>query len=112
MNIPTSSDRLDNGQVYLQSAPFYRNTERLVDMALRVATIPGAVLQREIRPNIPMVEMWPPRFGYPTYVQRQMNVRQVLDVPNAYKNRRDDISGGPAEFSGSARNVGAGNGGW
>lgn len=110
MNIPTDSDRLDSGDVYLQSAPFYRNAERLVDEALRVAVVPASQLER-IRPPLPDIQLFPPRWGYLDYVERQPSIDTVLNQPHAYANRRDDISGGPADIQASARNVGA-TGSW
>ena len=108
-NIPTGSDDLDNGDVYLQAAPFYRNEERLVSQALMVATIPGAVLQAQVRPPLPQVNPFPPRFGYPESQDRQWGVETVLDFPRAYRNRQDDTSGGVAGIQAGARNT---NEGW
>ena len=107
-NQPTSSEDLDNGNVYLQAAPFYRNEERLVTQALAVATIPGSVLQAEVRPNLPMVHPFPPRFGYPDYRDRQWNIDTALNFPRSYRNRQDDISGGVAGIQAGARNTNEG----
>lgn len=111
MNIPTSSDRLDNGNVYLEAAPFQSNQERLVGMGLRIAAIPGDVI-RQIRPPLPYINPFPARFGYPDYAQRQPGIRTALDLPYSYMNRRDDISGGPATIESSARNVSAAGNWW
>lgn len=104
----SSQEALDNGDVYLQVAPFYRNEERLVSQALVVATIPGSVLQAEVRPNLPQVQLFPPRFGYPSYQDRQFDVDTVLDFPRSYRNRQDDTSGGPAGIQAGARNTNEG----
>jgi hypothetical protein len=106
INQPTDSDRLDNGDVYLQASAFYRNEERLVSQALVVATIPGAQLAAQVRPPLPNIRPFPPRFGYPEYASRQPGIDAVLDVPFSYRNRRSDISGGPAGWQASSRNVG------
>lgn len=105
----SSQEALDNGNVYLQAAPFYRNEERLVSQALVVATIPGQVLQEQVRPNLPQVQLFPPRFGYPDYNDRQFSIDTVLDFPRAYRNRQDDTSGGVAGIQAGARNT---NEGW
>jgi hypothetical protein len=108
LNQPTGYDDLDNGNVYLQAASFYGNEERLVSQALAVAAIPGAVLQAEVRPNLPMVHPFPPLFGYPDYQDRQWSVDTVLNFPRAYRNRQDDISGGVAGIQAGARNTNEG----
>jgi hypothetical protein len=105
------SDRLDSGDVYLQSAPFYRNAERLVDEALRIAAVPANALAR-IRPPLPDIQLFPSRFGYPEYEERQAGIDAVLNMGYAYANRREDISGGPSEIDAAARNAGSSYFGW
>lgn len=109
LNWPSGSDALDNGDVYLQAAPFYRNEERRIQQALVVATVPGAVLQAEVRPPLRQIQSFPPRFGYPSYEERQWSVDTVLNFPRSYHNQQDDISGGAAGIQSSARNT---NEGW
>lgn len=109
LNVPTDSERLDNGDVYLQAAPFYRNEERLVSEALMIATVPGQVLQARVRPNLPQVDPFPPRWGYLPYTARQASVEEILGETRNFRNRRDDISGGPAGWQAASRNVGAGS---
>lgn len=104
-NQPTDSRALDNGDVYLQQAPFQRNEERLVSEALSVAAIPGDVLAAQVRPPMDIIP-FPPRFGYPSYQERQATLGQVLNEQRNYRNRRYDISGGPADIQASARNAG------
>lgn len=105
----SSEQTLGSGDVYLQASPWQRNEERLVTQALAVAAIPGAVLQAEVKPPLPQVHPFPPRFGYPSYQERQFDVDTVLNFPRAYRNRQDDTSGGVAGIQSSARNT---NEGW
>jgi hypothetical protein len=93
------------GDVYRQLGPNYSNQERLVTQALLTATIPGPVLQARVRPPIPGIESFPPRFGYPSYPERQATIEDALNVARTYRNRRDDLSGGVAAYQASARNV-------
>jgi hypothetical protein len=93
------------GDVYYELGPNFSNQERLVTQALMTATIPGQVLQAQVRPNIPGIDPFPPRWGYLPYQYRQSGIEQVLDVPRTYRNRRDDLSGGVAGMQSAARNV-------
>jgi hypothetical protein len=98
--------RLQNsGDIYTELGPNYSNQERLVTQALQVATIPAAEILATVRPPI-FVQMFPPRFGYESYQERQVGITTVLDVDRAYRNRRADLSGGVASWQGAARNVG------
>lgn len=108
LNQPTSADALSNGDVYLQAAPFYRNEERLVSQALMVATIPENTLRALITPRNPL---FPPRYGYMSYNDRQAGVEEVMAESRNYRNRRDDISGGIADIQASSRNS-MGSGTW
>jgi hypothetical protein len=100
------SQQKDPADVYRQLGPSYTNQERLVTAALQTATIPGQVLQAQVRPNIPNIIPFRQRYGYPPYQYRQFGIEQTLDVPRAYQNRRFDLSGGVPSFQGAARNVG------
>src|SRR5262252_6429290 len=93
------------GDVYYELGPNFSNQERLVTQALLTATIPGQVLQQQVRPNIPNIDPFPPRWGYPSYTERQAGIEDALDVPRSYRNRRDDLSGGVAGMQSAARNV-------
>jgi hypothetical protein len=104
---PASEQMMMTGEIYKELGPNYSNQERLTTQALMVAAIPGKVLQEVVRPNIPGLIPFPPRFGYPDYVQRQPTIRMVINVERWYPNRRTDLSGGVAAWQSSARNVGS-----
>jgi hypothetical protein len=95
----------DPGDVYRQLGPNFSNQERLVTQALMTATIPGQVLQAQVRPNIPGIDPFPRRWGYPPYQDRQYGIEETLDVPRTYRNRRDDLSGGVAATESATRNM-------
>lgn len=98
--------RLQNsGDIYNELGPNYSNQERLVTEALKTATIPGAEIAA-IRPALPQIIPFRPRFGYESYPDRQPGITVVLNVDRYYQNRRDDLSGGVAGAQASARNVG------
>jgi hypothetical protein len=113
-NYPTDSDRLDSGAVYQQAGSFYGYTraEILTQQALQSALIPGQWLAENVRPPLPQIKMFPPRFGYMDYTERQFSIGDVLSFPGSYNNNRNDISGGPGEINASSRNVSESNTGW
>ena len=102
---PSSERLMMTGEIYKAIGPNYSNQERLTTQALMVAAIPGAELQEMVRPNIPNIDPFPPRFGYPDYLQRQPTIDMVINVDRWYPNRRTDLSGGVAGWQSSARNV-------
>lgn len=105
--LPSSNqERMSSGDIYYEIGPSYSNEERLVTAALMTATVPGAIIQAEVRSPLPQIDPFPPRFGYPDYQDRQASIGVVLDVDRAYRNRRDDVSGGVQGWQASARNIG------
>jgi hypothetical protein len=69
--------------------------------------IPGQEIVAEVRPPIATLGMpFPPRYGFPSYPDRQSGIDQVLDAQRVFQNRRYDLSGGVAGWQGAARNVG------
>lgn len=95
----------NSGDIYRELGPNYSSQELLTTVALRTALIPGDQIQATVAP-LWFVNMWPPRYGYPDYQERQADISLVLDVDRAYRNRRDDLSGGVQGWQASARNVG------
>ena len=91
--------------VYLMRKPSEQNWERLTSEALEAASIPGVVLQAEVRPPLPQIRLFPPRYGYPSFQKRQATVSQVLDAGRLYSDSRNDTSGGPSGYQAASRNV-------
>lgn len=73
--------------------------EQMVDDALAVSEIPGAVLAEKM-PPLPQIDPWRPRFGYD---DRAMGIRDVLALDRLYDDRRYAWSGGPHDWQASAR---------
>src|SRR5215467_7328038 len=96
----------NSGDIYQELGPNYSSQELLVTAALRTALIPGDEIAAETRPPLPMIQPFPPRYGYADYQERQATIGEVLDVDRSYPNRRWDLSGGVAGWQGAARNVG------
>lgn len=87
--------------------PFASNEERLMSQALQVALIPGAELAQMVRPPLPQIQLFPPRFGYR---QREIGIEDVIDINRSY-NPRTDFSGGGGEINSTSRNT-QGTGTW
>lgn len=73
--------------------------ESQVDAALAASEMPGAVLA-ELRPPLPQIDPWRPRYGYDT---RALGIREVLATNRLYDDRRWAWTGGPHDWQGSAR---------
>jgi hypothetical protein len=101
-----NQEQLSSGDVYYELGPNYSNQERLVTQALMTATIPGSVIQATVRPPLPQIDPFPPRYGYPTYQERQMEIGEVFSVDRYLPNNRYALSGGVAGAQAAARNVG------
>ena len=105
--IPSDNQqRLSSGDVYYELGPTYSSQEALVTASLMTATIPGDVIQATVRPPLPQIQPFPPRFGYPDYPDRQPGIDMALSVDRFYPNARYELSGGVAGAQASARNVG------
>lgn len=84
------------------NGPFSSNEERLTQQAILAITMPAAKLQELVRPNLPQIQLFPERFGYP---DTQPGIEDVVTVDRVYMEPRVSwFSGGPAGYSGSTRN--------
>jgi len=63
-------------QEYL--GPFQSNQERLLSQALATWTMPGAELQQYVRPPLPQVKLFPPRFGYS---ENEIGIEDLVNLP-------------------------------
>ena len=85
------------------NGPWASNMERLTQQALIVATIPGAQIQEMVRPPLPQIQLFPPRFGWGE--RTQPTIEDVVSVDRVYTEPRVSwFSGSPAGYSGSSRN--------
>jgi hypothetical protein len=85
------------------NGPFSSNMERLTTQALMAATVPGVQLQQMVRPPLPQIQQFPPRFGWGIRTQPEMD--DVVTLDRVYTEPRISwYSGSPAGYSGSSRN--------
>lgn len=89
-------------------APRSSRDEALMSRALAANTVPGEFLTDIVRPPLPQVELFRPRFGYRT---RELQISDIMDVDAIYDEPHSDYSGGVAGFEGTSRNS-SGNGSW
>lgn len=89
---------------YRQRSPWETQPERLVSEALIASQTPADIIRAQ-SPPLPQINPFPPRFGWPDKKERTPTIMEVLNVDRYYRNRRDDITGGPQSWQGSARNV-------
>lgn len=85
---------------YDQRRPFESGPERLVTDALMSQTVPGYILAAMVRPPLPQVEPFPPKFGYD---RSAIGIDDVLGMDRYYPNRRMDYSGTPAGIDSTSR---------
>jgi hypothetical protein len=85
------------------AGPWASNEERLTQQAIAVASIPGAELAALVRPPLPQITLFPPRFGYGARTQPE--IEDIVSVDRVYTEPRvSRYSGGVAGYSGSSRN--------
>lgn len=87
---------------YDYMGPFANAQEAFMSRALRSATMPSALLQDLVRPPLPQIQLFPPRFGYRT---RELGILDVLDVNNEFQPTRVDFTGEKGSYQGTARNI-------
>ena len=84
------------------NGPWSTNAERLVSQALMVMNIPGKDIQAMVRPPLPQVQPFPPRFGDRT---RELSIEDVMDVNEEFEPTRVDFTREPGGYQGTARNA-------
>jgi hypothetical protein len=92
-------------QAYI--GPFASNQEQQLTQALASLTTPGPQLQEYVRPNLPQIQLFPPRFGYET---REYGIADMIDVTSSSRmTERVDTAKPAAQAESSSRNT-LGNG--
>lgn len=102
--------------VSMPPQPWANNYQRQADDAFNRATSMSDDELRQLRPPLPQIPYLPPRFGYPTYEERQWNIMQVFGIdrlpsgglpprPSIRPQDRVDYSGSQAAMAGSDRNT-------
>jgi hypothetical protein len=82
--------------------PFANAQEAFMARALKATTMPAALLQDIVRPPLPQIQLFPPRFGYRN---REIGIEDVMDVTKAFEPTRVDFTREPGSYQGTARNI-------
>ena len=96
--------------------PWETNYQRQADDAFAAAESMSDDELRALRPPLPQIMYLPPRFGWPTYEERQWNVMQVFGItrlpsgripgrPQTRGEDRVDYSRNQGGYTGSDRNT-------
>ena len=104
-NIP---DGQYNRRPWDYTGPFSSPMEQLATQALSVASIPGEMLAEVVRPPLPQIQLFPPRFGYRT---RQVGIKDILNVDELYQGPPTRTGGILPGAVGTERNA-QGTGSW
>ena len=93
----------DSPQIqYSYMGPFKDTQDRLITRAVRSITMPSIMIQDLVRPELPQIQLFPPRYGYRT---RQLGILDVMDVNVDFQPTRTDFSQSPSSYQGTSRNV-------
>jgi hypothetical protein len=88
---------------YDYKGPFGSRMEALMSQALNSITMPGEVLSAVVRPNLPQINPFPPRFGYRS---RALGLMDVLNVDHETPGVRIDTDGGAQSTARNAQGQG------
>jgi hypothetical protein len=63
-------------QEYL--GPFQSNQERLLSQSMAAWNMTGAEIQAYVRPPLPQVKLFPPRYGY---TDTELGIEDIIELP-------------------------------
>jgi hypothetical protein len=86
-------------QAYI--GPFASNQEQNLSQAMASLTMSSEEIQQYVRPNLPQIQLFPPRFGYET---REYGVDDMIDL-NVPMTERVDTAKPAAQAEPSSRNT-------
>lgn len=87
---------------YDYMGPFANAQEAFMARALKSVTMPAQLIPDIVRPPLPQINMFPPRYGYR---KRELGILDVMDVNNEFQPNRVDFTREQGAYSGTARNV-------
>jgi hypothetical protein len=95
---------VDNGPKirYDYMGPFEDTQDALISRAIMSVTLPAAMIQDIVRPNLPQIQLFRPKFGYRT---EELTIMDIVDVNIEYQPTRTDYSQSPTSYQGTSRNV-------
>lgn len=87
---------------YSYLGPHGSNEERLVQQSLASMDIPAEEIQAVVRPPLPQIDPFPPRFGYDRTV---IGINDIINVDRNFPTRVSWFSGGVSGFTGTSRDT-------
>jgi hypothetical protein len=66
--------------------PFQSNQERLLNQSLAAWSMTSSEIQEYVRPNLPQIELFPPRYGYK---KEEIGIKDIVDMPGRPVQRVD-----------------------
>jgi len=92
-------------QEYL--GPFQSNQDRLLNQSLATWTMSSEEIQAYVRPNLPQINLFPPRYGY---VTEEIGIQDIIELPGRNQNQvgqrvESDYSNTPNTTESSSRNT-------
>ena len=87
---------------YSYLGPFASNEERLVQQSLSVMDLPSDEIAEVVRPPLPQIDLFPPRFGYDRTV---IGINDIINVERNFPTRVSWFSGGVSGFTGTSRDT-------
>jgi hypothetical protein len=96
-----TADAPNPPQEYL--GPFASNQERLLTQSLATWNMSGAEIQEYVRPPLPQVKLFPPRYGFTEY---EITIEDIVQMPRRGQQRvESDFSQTPNTTQSSSRNT-------
>lgn len=86
-------------QAYI--GPFASNQEQNLSQALASLLMSSEEIQQYVRPNLPQIQLFPPRFGYET---REYGIEDMIEL-NVPVTERVDTAKPAAQAESSSRNT-------
>ena len=86
-------------QAYI--GPFASNQERVMSQALEVANMTAEEIQNMVRPNLPQIQLFPPKFGYEV---TEYGIRDIVELTGKPQTRVD-YSQQPTTTESTSRNA-------
>jgi hypothetical protein len=92
-------------QEYL--GPFQSNQDRLLNQSLATWTMSSEEIQAYVRPNLPQINLFPPRYGY---VTEEIGIQDIIELPGRNQNQvgqrvESDYSNTPNTTQSTSRNT-------
>jgi hypothetical protein len=84
--------------------PFQSNQERMISQAIAVGTMTSEEIQEYVRPNLPQIQLFPEKFGYPT---TEVGIEDIVELRGrpAAQRVESDFSQKPNSQQSSSRNT-------